>query len=280
MEVLEAMNSPVRAAVWPEGKRPLPSEADGNFPAITFYMPSIECRTGQSVLLLPGGGYHMVSLPNEGHRPAQWLCSQGIAAAVLEYRHHPQQFPVPLLDAQRGLRLLRQKAIEFELDPNQVGTMGFSAGGHLAGLLALHEELPEGKVADSADALSCHPDFAALIYPVILLTEEIRGNIMSKDALLGNNAPLERQQALSINYMVRPQMPPVFVAHGQFDGCVPVQDSVRLYQAMLAAGAPCELHLYPDFPHGIGLGFRHAWADALRSWLDKYPGKKPPSQNG
>jgi len=139
-----SINLPESLEVWPDGKKPFASSDDADFPTLTYYLPSEECRTGQTVLVLPGGGYGMVSTPKEGHRPAQFLAAHGIAAAVLEYRHSPQLHPVPLLDAQRALRMVRQKAVENKLDPDKVSCMGFSAGGHLSGSLATQPVVPEG----------------------------------------------------------------------------------------------------------------------------------------
>lgn len=136
MKARESINLPQQLPLWPGEASPLTSAEDGELPRFTYYLPSDECRTGASVLILPGGGYGMVSSPKEGHRPAMYLSSHGIAAAVLEYRHAPQRHPVPLMDAQRGLRLLRSLASENGLDEARVGVLGFSAGGHLAGSLA------------------------------------------------------------------------------------------------------------------------------------------------
>ena len=126
----------------------------------------------------------MVSTPKEGHRPAQLLAANGIAAAVLEYRHAPSRHPVPLLDAQRAIRVTRSAAVANGLNPARVGIMGFSAGGHLAGSAATQAAHPEALVGDEIDAQSCAPDLLILIYPVVSLTAPF-SHFGSRDSLLG-----------------------------------------------------------------------------------------------
>ncbi|MGF1452596.1 MAG: alpha/beta hydrolase [Opitutales bacterium] len=239
---------------------------DGNLPCLTYYLPSDEYRTGQSVLVLPGGGYGIVSTAKEGHRPAQFLAAHGIAAAVLEYRHAPQRYPVPLLDAQRAVRVLRQCAAENGLDVDRTGAMGFSAGGHLCGLLATQPPFPEAAAGDALDALSARPDFAAPIYSVVSLAEPW-SHFGSRDNLLGSDAPSGLPERLSIEKAVNAKTPPMYLAHGQNDLAVPVENALALYAALNSHGIPATMHLYEDFAHGIGLGANHPWAQAFLAWL-------------
>ena len=208
----------------------------------------------------------MTSTPKEGHRPAQLLASHGVAAAVLEYRHSPSRHPVPLLDAQRALRKLRQFAGSHGLSPDKVGIMGFSAGGHLAGTAATQPPQPEGLVGDELDEVGAHPDFAVLIYPVVSLVEEF-SHFGSRDALLGVPADPDLCLLLSVEKAVTPQTPPMFLAHGQADTGVPPANSLALYAALTAAGVPATMHLYESAGHGFGLGANHPWGDALLDWL-------------
>jgi acetyl esterase/lipase len=262
-----SINLPSSHKLWPDKLAPRPSQDETDFPTFTYYLPSEEYRTGQSVLILPGGGYHLVSTAKEGHRPAQFLCARGIACAVLEYRHFPLLHPVPLLDAQRGLRLLRSLAIANELNPGQTGVMGFSAGGHLAGLLATQPPHPEAAVGDELDAVSSRPDFCAMIYGVVTLIESC-ANKGSPKGLLGEMPGSELLAALSIERAVPEGAPPFFLAHGQNDTVVPVENALLLYRACLEKNASATMHLYADFCHGIGMAKNHPWARDLGEWLE------------
>jgi acetyl esterase/lipase len=267
MDTHGSINVPFSLTVWPEGKTPMPSDADGAFPNLTYYLPSDEYRTGQSVLILPGGGYGLVSSPKEGHRPAQYLAAHGIAAGVLEYRHSPQRHPVPLIDAQRGMRLLRQQAAIHGLDPHQVGCMGFSAGGHLCGTVATQMYEQAGLIGDDLDGLSCAPDFAIGVYPVVSLTAPDVAHIGSGKNLLGEPVDQELAEKLSVEKAVRADFPPFFLVHGQNDMTVPVENSIQLYLALTKHGVSATMHLYEDMPHGIGLAANHPWGPAMIAWL-------------
>lgn len=204
MQSTPSINLPFDLPVWPENAKPFASSEDGDLPRLTVYLPSEEYRTGQIVLILPGGGYSMVSTPKEGHRPAQYLNAHGIAAAVLEYRHAPQRYPVPLCDAQRALKILRHYAASQSLNPHAVGIMGFSAGGHLAGSCATQAEVPETWVGDESDTLTCRPDFCILIYPVVSLTAAF-SHFGSRDNLLGVPCDASLAEQLSIEKAVSPE---------------------------------------------------------------------------
>jgi acetyl esterase/lipase len=270
MNTADPINLPRQIALWPNSATiPFGSTQDGTLPRLTYYLPSDEYRTGQSMLILPGGGYEMVSTAKEGHRPAQYLAAHGIAAGVLEYRHAPQRHPVPLIDAQRALRLLRLEASKVEdLNPNNIGCMGFSAGGHLAGSLATQDDAPEGHVGDATDALACRPDFFAMIYPVVAFGEA-HSHMGSQHNLLGHDAPLNVIQQLSIEKAVTTHTPPCFIAHGQADSAVPIENSIALYQSLTACKVEATMHLYENEGHGFGLARNHPWAQQLLIWLQK-----------
>ena len=261
-----SINLPRQLLLWPDRRTPRRSPADGDLPRLTYYLPSDEFRSGQSVLILPGGGYQLVSSPKEGHRPAQLLAARGIAAGVLEYRHAPQRHPVPLLDAQRAMRWMRAESIAHGLDPGRVGCMGFSAGGHLAGCLAMLPDLAESAIDDEVGRQPCHPDFALMIYAVVTMVESF-ANQASPRNLLGDN-PQPRQLAeLSLERAAHPGCPPFFIAHGRDDTVVPVRNALALYSALLECGVPATMHLYQDFSHGVGLAANHPWGQAMLDWL-------------
>lgn len=271
MRAHPSINLPERIEMWPEGNTPFASDEDGVFPTLTLYLPSEECRTGDAVLILPGGGYGMVSTAKEGHRPAQFLSSHGIAAAVLEYRHAPQRHPVPLLDAQRGLRHLRAFAAEHGLNTDRVGVLGFSAGGHLAGSLMTQPEVKEGRVGDALDKVSCHPDFGALLYPVVSFVADYAHTGSCRN-LLGETPDPELAERLSIERAVTSTTPPAFIVHTQTDNAVPIQNALALAGALVEHGVPTELHMYPETPndkHGFGMGANHPWCSAFLEWLER-----------
>lgn len=263
-----SINLPESVAVWPADRTPLATEHDIGLPRLTYYLPDSENRTGQSVLVLPGGGYGMVSTPKEGHRPAQLLAAHGIAAGVLEYRHAPSRFPVPLIDAQRGMRQLRALAVKNGLRADRVGVMGFSAGGHLTGLVATQPSHPAGLVGDDLDAISCAPDFAAPIYPVVSFVEPW-SHFGSANNLLGEAHDPALARQFSIEKIITPRTPPMFIAHGQADDIVPPANAIALYTALTEHGVPATLHIWEGDKHGFGLGANHPWGRALLDWLDK-----------
>jgi acetyl esterase/lipase len=266
MNTAPSINLPEYISLWPADKVPFAGPEDGELPRLTIYLPSEEYRTGQSVLILPGGGYGMVSSAKEGHRPAQYLNAHGIAAAVLEYRHAPQRHPVPLLDAQRGLRILRAFADAHGLSTEHVGVMGFSAGGHLAGSLATQPSVEAGWVGDEVGGISFRPDFAILIYPVISFIAPW-SHFGSRDNLLGIPADPQLADQLSIEKAVTVDTPCMFIVHAQNDGTVPVANSLVLTQALSDRGVQAELHVYADGGHGFGMAANHEWCPALLKWL-------------
>jgi acetyl esterase/lipase len=225
-------------------------------PTLDLYLPETNKASGAAILLLPGGGYQMLTVPGEGATPAMFFQSNNIAAFVLRYRHGPQyHYPTTLLDAQRALRLIRARAQEYHVDPEKVGVFGGSAGGHLAAMLAtLYDKklLPEAPYApDATDSLSAKPAFALLLYPVIDLTDDALTHRGSRQNLTQNNQAL--YEALSPQKHVTRETPPVFIVHGTNDRLVPVQNSLLFYEACQKAGVSAEMHLLENAQHGFGM---------------------------
>lgn len=243
-------------------------------PSLTIYEPPDETRNGTAAIICPGGGYGMVSCVNEGHPVALWLNSLGVSAYVLKYRlpgtpdadyHHP----VPLADLQRAIRLIRSSVGERCLDPNRIGVVGFSAGGHLAAAACTLFDQPV-----DADPVSCRPDFAVLVYPVMCLTDEKVYHGGSRANLLGDRvSDSDLCTLLSPNLQVTPRTPPAFLAHAKNDGAVPYQNSVLYHEALIEAGVATELRLYERGAHGFGMGEPHQdasqWPGAAADWLDR-----------
>jgi acetyl esterase/lipase len=244
------------------------TELDPTEPTLDIYLPDPAKATGAGVLVLPGGGYQILTVPGEGPAPARFFRSHNVAAFVLRYRHGPRyHYPTTLLDAQRALRLIKARAKEYGLDPAKVGVFGGSAGGHLAAMLAtLHDNklLPAAPyVPDEIDAHDARPAFALLLYPVIDLTDDAVTHRGSRTNLTENNAAL--YPALSPQLHVTRQTPPVFLVHGTNDRLVPVKNSLLFYEAAIKAGVAAEMHILDNGPHGFGMGDRID-DETVREW--------------
>ncbi|WPJ95021.1 alpha/beta hydrolase [Coraliomargarita algicola] len=256
---------PLTFPLW-EHNTPLAGEALPGLPRLTMYLPSPELRSGQAMIICPGGGYGGLSVPKEGHRIARFLSSHGHAAAVLENRYAPYRHPAPLIDAQRAIRTLRHHAAEWFIAPDQIGIMGFSAGGHLAGTAATQAQVEAGIVGDAIDQQHSRPNFAALIYPVISLNADC-AHLGSRNNLLGAEAEPQLIQQLSLENAVSDQTPPTLLVHTNEDGGVPPENSILFYQALRANNIPAELHIYEKEGHGIGLAKNHPWGKAMLQWM-------------
>jgi acetyl esterase/lipase len=248
-------------------------------PTLTPYLPAKDKATGAAVMICPGGGYWILAAEHEGSEVAKWFTDQGIAAFVLKYRlpnevimTNPHE--VPLIDAMQGIRMIRRDASQYGIDPNRIGVMGFSAGGHLAATLATHWYQPEPTSVTQAKGLqsiSAQPNFAILMYPVITFGE--KAHTGSRDKLLGklNNDP-EKLAYYSNEKQVTKQTPPTLLVHAMDDKGVPVENSIDYYLACLRNGVPAEMHLYPTGGHGFGLrtankGSVDNWPEAAKGWL-------------
>lgn len=258
-------------SLW-EGKAPgALGEGDEDKPTLTFYPPSQSHKPGTAVIVMPGGSYGWLATNHEGRQVANWLNAMGVKAFVLRYRLGPKyHHPVELSDAQRAIRLVRTRAKEFGVDPNKIGVLGFSAGGHLASTTITHFAAGDAQATDPVDRASSRPDFAVLAYPVISLTADYAHH-GSRDNLLGAKAPPELAKQLSSEMQVTPQTPPTFLFSSSTDTVVPPENSVAFYLALHKAGVPAELHIFEKADHGVGLRLDDPgigqWGTLLIQWL-------------
>ena len=210
---------------------------------------------GTGVVVCPGGGYTHLSMEKEGSDVAKWLNSLGISAFVLKYRlgANGYQHPAPMEDGQRAIRLVRANAEKWHVDPNRIGMMGFSAGGHLTSTVGTHFDSGHPDDADLVERASCRPDFLVLIYPVISMTIP-QTHSGSKKALLGANPDPELVKNLSNELQVTTETPPTFLVATNADTTVPAENSVQFYLALRKAKVPAELHIWEEGKHGFRIG--------------------------
>lgn len=240
-----------------------------DIPTLTVFLPPDSPLTPTpAIVICPGGGYAKLSMETEGVNEAKWFRERGVAAFVLKYRLpvNGYRHPVPLLDAQRAIRLVRAHAAEWKINPANVGVMGFSAGGHLASTLDTHFDAGNAQAADPVDKQSCRPDFAVLVYPVISMKDGITHQ-GSKHNLLGPNPDPALVENLSNESQVTTQTPPTLLVHAADDGAVPIENSRLMYAALQKAGVPSALQEYPRGGHGFGFGPNQK--NAPPGWLDK-----------
>lgn len=274
-------------SLWPEGKVPNSitnkveekSVTDDSgilrisgvtVPTITAFIVPKEKATGAAVMICPGGGYGILAASHEGSDLAIWFNERGISAFVLKYRlpdakAMTHQHEVPLMDAMQGMKLIRKSAKKWNIDPDKIGVMGFSAGGHLAATLSTHYNMGT-QASDDAK-----PNFSILLYPVIsLLPELAHGG--SRDNLLGPDKSEELIKYYSNELQVSAKTPAAFLVHAMDDGAVPVENSIAYYLALKKFKIPAEMHLYPKGGHGFGLrtegkGSLVNWPAAMEGWL-------------
>lgn len=210
---------------------------------------------GAAMIVVPGGGYSALNYDLTGIEPALWLNARGITAFILVHRLPAEGWlrraDAPLQDAQRAIRLVRAQAEKLKVAPDRIGVMGFSAGGHVAGSLALRFDRQVYDPVDSADSVSARPDLAALLYPVI--TMEADAHAPSRTALLGANQSAAERDAYSLERHVPPNAPPLFLCCAGDDPVVPPVNSLTMYRAVLEAGVKAELHMFQKGGHGFAL---------------------------
>ncbi|MXO06627.1 alpha/beta hydrolase [Flavobacterium sp. HBTb2-11-1] len=249
----------------------LQSTSQVSVPTLSIFIPKEVKPNQTAVVICPGGGYTHLAFEKEGTKVAEWFNSIGIAAFVLKYRM-PTDLTMknksvgPLQDAQEAIRYVRQNAAKWNIDPNKIGILGFSAGGHLASTASTHYD---NKVYESAYKVSARPDFSLLIYPVISMENEITHK-GSQTNLLGNNPSKELIDSFSNEKKVTSKTPPTFLIHATDDTVVIPENSINYYLALKKNGVSAEMHVYEKGGHGFGLGVADTskfWTRDCEEWL-------------
>ncbi len=242
-------------------------------PTLTVYLPQKQSSTGAAIIICPGGGYSILAAGHEGADVAKRLNEMGIAAFVLKYRLPDDSIMMhketgPLQDAQQAILIVRENAKEWHINKNNIGIMGFSAGGHLASAAGTHFNI---SYINQNQHTSLRPDFMVLIYPVISFTDSI-GHIGSRDQLLGKNPSLNKIEEFSNELRVTKETPPTFLVHAKDDDVVNVKNTLEFAASLKRNKVPVEVYLYEKGGHGFGMYNKTSdisWMDILQNWMKK-----------
>jgi acetyl esterase/lipase len=256
--------------LWENGAPGALGSADSDIPTIAVYRAP-QRPNGTAVIIAPGGGYGALASAYEGRQEAYWFNEMGVTAFVLKYRLGPRyHHPIELGDAQRAIRTVRARARDFGVAPDRIGMMGFSAGGHLTATAGTHFDDGNPGAPDPIDRVSSRPDFLVLCYAVVSFQPEIThaGSVRN---LLGDNPDPKLIENLSNELQVTERTPPTFLFHTANDSTVPVENSIRFFQALRKAKVPAELHIFENGPHGVGMALYDPalapWTGLLQNWM-------------
>lgn len=240
-------------------------------PRMRVYRPANP--NGAAVLVCGGGGYFRIQLWKESTPIARWLQQRGFTVFELIYRlpNDGWEATAPFMDAQRAMRIIRTKASEFSIDPKQIGVMGFSAGGHLAGFTALQPQRQLYEGADRYEKASARPDFSVLLFPVVSLRKPY-DTTRTRREIVGNTADVEAETSWSLDTYASADAPPTIIFASADDKITPPGHGILLFEKLNASGASAELHLFRDGGHGWGLGnpdqILSQWPEMFRKWFD------------
>ena len=246
-------------------------------PEIWYYPSSIKKRNKTAVLVIPGGGYQGLWFDHEGVKVAKWLNTLGISAFVLKHRvpHWESKdcrSKVALSDAQRAMRIIRSNSKKWNINPDKIGVLGFSAGGHLASTLSTHHDNGIDLSEIEIDKTSSRPDFSVLIYPVITMQDTHYTNNGTKENLLGKIPPKDLSNYYSNELQVKEDTPPAILIHTDEDKAVPSENSIQYYLALRKFNIPAAIHIWEGGSHGLGLAKNYDvafknWPKTVENWM-------------
>ena len=240
-----------------------------DIPTLTVVRPDGAPSFGSAVIVAPGGGYMALSSGLEGRQVADWFAANGVTAFVLTYRlaSNGYKHPTQLMDAERAVRWVRANADAYGVDPDRIGMIGFSAGGHLTAMTSTQFDAGDPAAQDPVDRVSSRPDFAVLGYAAI----DLPSNRWNSSGFIDKKTTRSALAQLSPARNVRSDSPPTFLFHTGSDELVPSTDATLYYDALVKAGVPAELHVFANGRHGLGLGQSDdalsVWPALLRNWL-------------
>lgn len=267
---------PVAVPLWPAGPPGVTAQGEGDNPQLLITQVKSSSPTA-AVVILPGGGYGGHAMGHEGYEFAEWFHSLGVTSAICTYRMRGKGndgkgygHPAPMMDAQRAIQTLRAGAKDLNIDPNRIGVIGFSAGGHLCSTVSTKFAEPKPDEADPVRRVSSRPDFSILCYPVIGFDKPYTHQGSQRN-LLGEDPDPKLVASLSNETQVTPRTPPTFLFHTQEDTAVPVDNAIAYYLACQRHGVPAEMHIFPEGRHGLGLAAKtdgaKQWPQLCADWL-------------
>lgn len=234
------------------------------------YLPEQEKNTGAAVVICPGGGYRIEAMDHEGYEIAEFLKEKGVAGIVLKYRLPYGHHEIPSCDARRAIRIVRQNAKEWGINPDKIGIAGSSAGGHLASTVGTVFDSGEKESTCPVEQVSCRPDFMLLLYPVISFDEDF-GHMGSRENLIGKSHDKELIHKYSNELNVSAKTPPTFLILADDDKAVPPRNSIEFYSALKKYDVPAEIHIFQKGGHGFGITKKNLpsdqWPEMFYDWL-------------
>ena len=262
-----AQPKPIEIDLWPNGapkengltgpEQPLENGRVANISRATLYIYPAATKNAPAIISCPGGGYRRLAMNHEGHDMATWFNKQGITYAVLKYRMPNGDIAIPISDALQAVRTLRERADEWNIDPQKGGIMGASAGGNLA-----------AQAATQFTSEKDRPDFQILFYPFIMMSKWHAQSLLMGDA---SDEAVDRYWA---SKQVKENTPPAFLLCSADDRTVPCQNSIEYFQALRAKGIQATLHIYPSGGHGWGyeewMPYKREWTAELERWLEQW----------
>lgn len=252
--------------LWPKGfpntngiDHPPFDDSKSNYkPSIRVFLPSPGKATGRAVIACPGGAYAGLAYGHEGYEWAPFFNEQGIAFIVLKYRMPRGVREVPFSDAEEAIRLVKENAAEWRINPADIGIMGSSAGGHLASTIATHIKA------------ELRPAFQILFYPVITMDKSFT-HMGSRTNLLGKEVSQELEDLYSNEKQVKEDTPRAFIVFSDDDDGVPSENGVYYYLALKEKNIPASLYIYPSGGHGWGclkdFKYHKEMTQDLTAWL-------------
>ena len=256
--------------LWPEGAPGAVGTEEQDRPHLEIFNAA-PLGPHPAVIVCPGGGYTHLAYDKEGTRIAEWLNLRGISAFVLTYRLAPRyRYPAPILDGYRAVRWVRSHAQQYAVDPDRIGMWGFSAGGHLVGMVGTHFDAGNPQSTDPVERASDRPNFVISSYGGLSLQPGV-AKPGAMGSLLGQNPAPELIDELSPDKHITAHTPPFFLYATTSDQAVPPLSSMAFYTALVRAGVSAEIHIFAQGPHGTALAQSYpalsAWTGLLENWL-------------